>query len=473
MKKLMLFCALALLVAFVVPAAAEVQNVKVSGDIRTYGAYRNNFDLSDVASNDDNTDWINTAARLRVDADLTDNVGTTVRVINERDWGIEETALSSDGNTDVSVDLASLMLKEFLYSPLTLTIGRQELRYGNGLVVGDVDGNAFSRNGSTGTGSGIYAAEFSRRKAFDAIRAVLDFDPITVDVFHALIEEISGDENVVSSAGNSEDWTLTGVDVSYAVGDYNANVAGYWVLSHQSGEASSPTPPQLGGTWSTDTNHGREINTFGARGNIEPVAGLDLGVEIAFQDGEYSNTRDQSAAAFQANGSYTFDAKFKPVVRLAYHYFSGEEVANLGDQESWIPTFEDQTLGIIADRMQNSIVSGADQAGGDAPHGASTNMHIINLGGSIEPIDDVSLSVDWYNYTLAEENDSSGGLGATSSAFTNDDDYGDEVDVVLAYDYTEDVTFNGTFAVFSPGNAWDSDAQDTAIQGTGGVTVML
>lgn len=447
MKKLMLFCALALLVAFVVPAAAEVQNVKVSGDIRTYGGYRNNFDLDDSASSDDDQDWINSAARLRVDADLTDNVGTTVRVINERDWGVESTAVSAQGNTDISVDLASLTLKEFLYSPLTLTVGRQELRYGNGLVVGDVDGNAFSR------ASGLVGDEFSRRKAFDAVRAVLDFDPIVVDSFHSQITETNS---------SSEDWTLSGVDVSYAVGDYNANVAGYWVLSHQSVDGS-PTTFQQGGAWTTGVNHGRSISTLGVRGNIEPVAGLDLGGEVAFQTGDYSNTRDQQAMAFQATGSYAFDAKFKPVVRAGYYYFSGEEVANLGDQESWLASFEDQTMGLIADRMQLTTVSGG------TPQSASTNMNIFQLGASVEPLDDVALGIDWYNYTLAEENDTAG----LNAVYTNDDEYGNEVDITVAYDYTEDVTFNGTFAVFSPGNAWEADAQDSAIQGTGGVSVVF
>jgi len=458
MKRLALFCALALvLVAFVVPAArAEVQNVKVSGDIRTMAGYRNNFDLSDIAANDDDSDWINTAARVKVDADLTDNVSTTVRVLNERDWGLEDTGISSDGNTDMSIDLANVTLKEFLYSPLTITIGRQELRYGNGLVVGDVDGNASSRE------SGLRAVEFSRRKAFDTVRAVLDFDPITVDAFHALIDEVG----VASpTTGSSEDWTLTGTEVSYAVGDYNANIAGYWVWNHNASDGTG-TPPQLGGAWTTDTNHGRSIVTFGARGNIEPMAGLDLGAELAFQTGQYTTTRDQQASAFQVDGAYTFDVKMKPVLRLAYYYFSGEEVANAGDQESWLATFEDQTMGIIADRMQNTTVSGG------TPQSASTNMHIVRLGGSIEPVKDVSFGVDWFHYTLAEENDSVNGIAGTA-VYTNEDDYGDEVDIALKYDYTEDVTFDGTFAAFSPGNAWESDAQDSAVQATGGVTVVF
>lgn len=457
MSKSVLFWTLALVAALALPAYAEVQNVKVSGDIRTYGVYRDDFDLREATgigtdSFDDDEDWISTIARLRVDADLTDNVSATIRLLNEREWGLEDDAQSEDGDSRVAIDLANVTLKEFLYSPLTTTIGRQELRYGNALVVGDVDGNASTRQ------TGI-AQEFSKRKAFDAVRAVLDFDPIVVDIFHSVIDETGAG---TGGADGSEDWTLTGVDVAYAIGEYDANLAGYWVLSHNASEAASPTPPQLGGAWTTDTNHGRAVHTIGVRGNISPTAALDLGAEIAFQTGDYSLTRDQASSAAQVNASYTFDAALKPVVRGAYAFFSGEEAGNAGDQESWLASFEDQTWGIIADRMQLTTVSGG------TPQSASTNMHIINLGASVEPLDDVTLSIDYYNYTLVEENETS---AATSAVYTTDDEYGDEVDFAVRYDYTEDVTFDGTFAFFSPGNAWEADAQDTAVQATGGVTV--
>ena len=137
MKKGLLFCALALLLVVALPAFAEVQNVKVSGDLKTYFGYRNNFDLRNDSTHDDHQDWFNSVTRVKVDADLTDNVSTTVRLLNERDWDQETTGITSTGDTGISIDLASVTLKEFLYSPLSLTIGRQNLRYGNGLVVGD------------------------------------------------------------------------------------------------------------------------------------------------------------------------------------------------------------------------------------------------------------------------------------------------------------------------------------------------
>ncbi|MBI4436208.1 MAG: alginate export family protein [Candidatus Omnitrophica bacterium] len=454
MKKSALFCALALLVFVVMPAYAEVQNVKVSGDLNTYIGYRKEFDFSDAGADDDDQDWFNTTTRVRVDADLTDNVSTTVRLLNERDWDDEAEGITSSGDTGVVIDLASISLKEFLYSPLTLTLGRQELRYGNALVVGDVDNNSQSAE------TGLVAREFSVRKAFDAVRSVLDFDPITIDSFYAKLDE---------TGTVSRDIDLWGVDVDYAVGSYNANVAAYVVGYQDLGVAETASSiaqiqPQRGGSF-----RGETLYTFGIRGNVEPTESLTVGGELAFETGDFTPNRDQSANAFQFNGQYTFNTTFKPAVKLQYAFFSGEEVGNAGDQESWIPLAEDQTWGIIADRMNLSTVSGG------TPQNSNTNMHIVNLGASFVPLEDLTVTADWYYFQLVEENDTSAaaGVGATDNTgvYTDDEEYGNEFDFTATYDYTEDVALNSAIAVFSPGDAWEPDARDTAIQVTGGVSV--
>ncbi|MBU4141214.1 MAG: hypothetical protein KKA80_04900, partial [Candidatus Omnitrophica bacterium] len=143
-RKIALFCALIGLVAFVAhPAYAEVQNIKVSGDIQALGVYRNNYDLedgkvifgggADIDSYpaEDTDSLFMSVVRLRVDADLTDNVSACVRLANLREWDVAEAAAD-----DIVLDLAYVTLKEMLYSPLTLVIGRQILQYGDGLILG-------------------------------------------------------------------------------------------------------------------------------------------------------------------------------------------------------------------------------------------------------------------------------------------------------------------------------------------------
>ena len=92
---------------------ADVQNVKVSGDIIVRGIFRKDVDFNgDTTDVQDQGSWLMSTARLRLDADLTDNVGVAVRIINERDWDGEGTAASDD----IDLDLAYLTLKDFLLS---------------------------------------------------------------------------------------------------------------------------------------------------------------------------------------------------------------------------------------------------------------------------------------------------------------------------------------------------------------------
>ncbi|MBL7070522.1 MAG: hypothetical protein ISS27_03520, partial [Candidatus Omnitrophica bacterium] len=96
MSRRLIILTLALVLGLSVAAYAEVQNVRVSGDITAMGVYRNNFDLtknpvSGSASDyggaySDKRKYLATIARLRVDSDLTDNVSATVRLLNERAW---------------------------------------------------------------------------------------------------------------------------------------------------------------------------------------------------------------------------------------------------------------------------------------------------------------------------------------------------------------------------------------------------
>src|SRR5208282_889581 len=121
-----------------------IQNVKVSGDITTTFLDRNTFSLgqtvgteayaeSGMPCSDGLTDCFEpiglkkqnvfiTQTRLRVDADLSDNVSTTVGIINERAWNSENTPLNgsstpaystssqntSNLDTNVQLYLASL-----------------------------------------------------------------------------------------------------------------------------------------------------------------------------------------------------------------------------------------------------------------------------------------------------------------------------------------------------------------------------
>jgi len=447
MKKLIILAA-ALMLAM--PAFAAVQNVKVSGDITTYGVLQSNLDLDA----DDTTDGIGkseddgffaTITRLRIDADLTDNVAATIRMVNEREWGA-----ATNASTDIDVDLANITLKEMFYSPLTMIIGRQDLAYGSKLVVGDPNTNA-----TIPADSNLSHAPFlSKMKAFDAIRGIMDYDPLTIDLVYAKIDENyeASDTGVANQDG--EDVDLLGANLSYKFADYDAEAEGYvfYVDGNQD-------------------NASQDIAVLGLRGSLVPVDGLTLGAEVAWQTGDYSITRDQDAMAATVEGSYTWNNEYEPTIKLCYDYRSGNSVSHssTGDYEAWDPLYEDQTKGLIADYLFAGINGGVN-----------SNASIINLGGSIKPMEDLTLSLDWFNYTLVEDFGSattvSGGPGwsnvnSSTVLKANEDGLGDEIDLGLTYDYSEDVVIGLQAGWFLPGDLFTSANDDDAMEVIGSIAV--
>ena len=82
-------------------------------------------------------------------------------------------------DTNVQLYLASVTLREFLYSPLTLTIGRQVFNYGNGFIMGDGGPN------QSATGNLQYIAQdLTERTAYDGVTATLDYKPLTIDLIY-------------------------------------------------------------------------------------------------------------------------------------------------------------------------------------------------------------------------------------------------------------------------------------------------
>ncbi|HBU08190.1 MAG TPA: hypothetical protein DEA99_03125, partial [Candidatus Omnitrophica bacterium] len=219
-------CLVALIGFVALPAFAAVQNVKISGDINVSGVARSNLDLdksSSVAnsvganSNQDNQSDFLSITRVKVDADLTDNVSTSVRLINERNWNGDSVAATSTNNRNIGtaltsanaaasekqfdLDLASITLREFLTPAMTLTVGRQELRFGNGWIVGDPDTNGVA------LASELAEGDLSSRKAFDALRARLDYNPLVLDLIYAKVVE--------NNTSLNDDTTLYGINAAY------------------------------------------------------------------------------------------------------------------------------------------------------------------------------------------------------------------------------------------------------------------
>jgi hypothetical protein len=423
-KRLILVLALALLVGLTFSAAyAEVQNVKVSGDIVASGVSRSHFNLTrNVVAGDASAlkqNFLMTQVRVRVDADLTDNVIATVRLINERIWnGQNDTGAAQTNNTNINLDLAYVTLKEFLYSPLSLTIGRQEISFGNGLIMGNAK--------VVGTSSSI-PTDLTERKAFDAIRATLDYDPLVVDLVYAQVKQANSvDRNTVS---------LTGVNASYAL-NKKVNLSGYYWLKKDNNVTSA----------TVTTSRPDQLSTIGALISSTPIENLSASLESAYQFGKNSATVNQKkhrAWALQAMADYTFaKVKTTPKIGAAYTHLSGNSRALDTSNAGWDPMFYDQKLNNIVYTLL-----------------PFSNMNAFNIKGSMKPVDDVTISVVYGYYDVAQKKGTNftaphtydNGTAYYVRTYTGKTHLGDALDATVTYDYTEDVQFGLTGGVFRPG----------------------
>lgn len=475
MKSFKVLMVLALVLGMAVPAFAETQNVKVSGSIDSYAFYRTNYDLRDnndagvapagstiqAVSHTENTaqrsetdNLFRTNTQVEVSADLTDNVSTVINLVNQRDWNAETatggatTSGVSQGNNefDIELDLAYVQMKEIFYSPLTLTIGRQDLWFGRGFIVGN-------NNRSWDQQTINQANEYSVTTAFDALRATLDFNPWTLDFVYSKI-----DENAVNP---EDDVDLYIANVNYKFAEYNAVAEGYYVAEVD----RSALVTGAGDTRDNDTH------TIGGRVQFDPISQITLGGELAYQFGDYrtattSPERDRAAWAADIFGTYRWDNTWKPELTVEYVLFSGENDLGAGSTQeygAWNGLYRGRFWTAYAD-FREFVYATADA--GDQP--ATTNSQFIQVKGALKPLEDLLLEA---SFTYLWNDEDIHVVTTDPNSGSRSDEIGWEIDLQTTYDYTEDVSFGLLVGWFVPGDFYQTETDDTATDLVGSVKV--
>lgn len=489
--------ALALAWGLCYPTYAEVQNVKVSGDVTARSFYKENFDLRNATSGNlasgtaDDTGFAASFTHVGVNADLTDNVAAEVGLSNQRLWAYEATVV---GAGDVDIYSAYVRLKEFFYSPLTVTVGLQPLVFGRAFIVGPGllgdpsggissgtsalgDGGNTAAVGGSAVGAGVGfqgAREYSILNNFDAVRATLDFAPWTLDAVYSKISE---------TVRNNADQTLLGVNAGYKFSSYNAEAEAYWFFKDD--ESWNQTFPTVSGQSSGRNYEENEVHTIGIRGSLEPITQLSLNGEFAFQTGEIRDTtpdgggpvggtpltRDREAFGADFSGEYAFDVIYSPTFGLGWVWYSGEEataapIDSNGDFDGWDNMYRGSFYTAIQDFLggfHEKNLYGTQDPNDTA---SNTNRQLLRVFGSLKPLDQLKLDLAWVRAWFDEK-----------PLAGRDDLAGDEVDVKFTYDYSDDVKLDLLLAWFLPGDYYDGQttaanrSNDTASEIAGKVRV--
>jgi len=449
------------LLAVSLPSYAEVQNIKIGGDITVRAFHRENLDLradgaaTGVASVplDDEDNFFMTTTGINIGADLTENVSAFVRLASERDWDAD------NGNTaaaDFDLSQAYITLKELFYSPLTVRIGQQPIVWGRGFVLGsNLLGSIILGTSLQDRNASIAANEYTDFTAFDAIRATLDLSnvgglnlPLTADYVY-----IKSDEN---SRGAHDDINIQGINFSTKVDTAASEFETYYLNKRDKSDAD------------LDPENGN-VNTWGVRGSAQPVEGSYLYSELAYQwgtlgadlEGVIDAGKTQSAWAANLGGEYTFaQATTTPKVGAEWRFYSGEYLPDVGAIIGWDPVAPGYFRTAIREFQTRSTLGTAfyavDQTGVTS---GQTNQHELALYGGLVPMEDLSLNTRLAWFLLDEE-----ALQPQSSP--REKFIGTEWDTQLLYNYTDDVQFGLLYALFLPGSVFRNGGS-----GGGNVTV--
>ncbi|MFH0753939.1 MAG: alginate export family protein [Candidatus Omnitrophota bacterium] len=440
--------AFALVALMAAPAFASVQNVKVGGSLDTVSVIRNGFDLGNVNAtareNNRTQNVVMGRVMLNVEADLTDNVSTKIGLLNERLWGTAESSV----NSSMLVDTAYVTMKELLYSPLTVTVGRQPLTYGNKLIIGD------------GDGSGLAAvSDLTGGVNFDAIKAVLSYDPLTVDLFAA--KSIEGKSTTASGSSGTN---VFGVNANYKLGDKMSTVVEAYTFAKEVTLDSGVL----------NNKRGDVLYVPGLRVSTNPIEGLNAQLEGAYQFGTLANDaagtqgkKNVSAYVLQGGVNYALPMvkNMKPVVAAGLTYYSGEKLPATGAAadnkiRAYQDMFADQDVGTIWSTLFSK-----------------SNLVIAKLSGEITPVQDLTAKLTWSNLSMAQRSSSiilnrpDGTVAEAAIATSGKKQLGNELDLDLSYAYTEDVKFGVCAGYYAPGKGLSPAAQDSASQLLSSVSV--
>ena len=337
-------------------------------------------------------------------------------------------------------------------------MGRQELRFGNGWIVGDPDTNGLA------LASALAEGDLSSRKSFDAIRARLDYNPLILDLIYAKIAENASTLN--------DDTTLSGVNAGYEL-SANTNLEGF-IFSKVRGVTSTNGATSVDSGVATSFDTAKQatdvVNTVGARVVNKSVKNLTLDGQVAYQFGTYNPKLDPNARFVSATDKAETSArsawgtevvavydlkdvsmisKYEPTLTGVYVYLSGEGRDKVGNKtyKGWDGMFEDQTFG----HLINAVMG-------------FSNVHLAGVSLKAKPATDLTAKLDYISGWFAKRYPEgravalSGVSGARQFTMGKTPHFGQEIDLTLNYDYTEDVQMSLLGGVLLPTKAINARA---------------
>lgn len=403
MKKLVpTMVAFLALPSFAIAQDSSVKNVQISG----WGFVRHESKKDADYNNDakDKTEFTSTRLNVNLKSDLSDNYGYVFfspqfSKISGQDEFVPSGAAAntststSGGLSDSRLDVheAYFAVKPTQDDNLFVFLGRQELAYGDHLIMGSVPWHRIGRS-------------------FDGAKVRYKLsDSFTVDAFGAKLQENTPTATTINTAG--QDTNLTGAYVSGSFGD-SVKAADFYALYRDN---------------KSGTTGFRDTTAYGVRFK-SPIANtaIDYRFEGTLEHVRLAGNTGSENGEYQidAEVGYTFDYLTS---RFAFEYFDSTK-----NYDQLFPTAH-KFLG-YADQFARRNIKG----------------YVAHF--STKPYDKVSFLADYHIFQRHSKKDAAYNFAGSSLGTTgNSNDIGNELDLTLAYDFTKTLQVSAGYAIVNPG----------------------
>jgi len=397
------------------------------GEVRGQYQYWGNEDLD--TTSDDFRNYKLLRTRLGVKAEIMENTSVYVQIQDNRTAGGEFTVYNADGSflfaEGTDIHQAYIMLDKLWDSPFSLKAGRQELHYGDGRLIGADNWS------NTGT-------------AFDAAKLMFNQGRVSIDLFMAQLVPFWG-----RSFGSMPNNTMSGL---YSSVNYLEH--GMWdayLLLYYEGSVGIDAPfENPAGTIADNTM----LWTLGTRTSGMLIDdNFSYHGEFAYQLGQWLSS-DVSAWAFSLGAGYTVPVNVAPHFGVEFNYASGDDSVDDGNRGTFTNLFA----------ANHNNYGYMDQF-------AWQNMLNLKATAGFKPVEKLDFHGDFHFFWLAQENDAwytnwglpwyfpsrpnfpqkfGRGAGGTANSA------GNELDLLLKYQYNDAVSWHLGFSHFFAGDVVDT-----------------
>ena len=337
----------------------------------------NNRDFNSAVNDPRDDGWLLSRFRLGLTIKPVDWLRIYGQTQDTREWfstrGNTPGINGAEGGDYFDLRQAYAELGNFKEFPLSLTVGRQALDYGDRRLIGD---SRFSNLG----------------QSFDGVKLRFQNDKLWVDAFAVRPVQFRKDEVNDSDSADNFFGLYAGTDI------LGFQATELYFLYRDKADAQPDLDPtnkvNANGTW---RGPAQRIATLGTRWKSKKDAlhGFDYMAEFAYQFGDvWTGARttprlNQHAFALAIIGGYTWeDLAWKPRLGIEYDYATGDKNSKDGSSQSF-----------------QNLFPANHQHYGFMDEFAWRNLHDARLSFSVKPHKDVEVTLDYHAFWLAETTD--------------------------------------------------------------------